>query len=364
MKRFIIDLRNIFLGVLFCFSYVSCQSDDPIPNDEIIDLKILNEKNIEISQAIGDGETIITLEVTIPKKAGDNYKTVTFKKSAGQFMGSPDTSVTKPIDNDGKARVNLKIPLGTEPLLISAEIGSSGGKLFIDEEVITLVGVDEIIKLSTLDLQGNELSGVIRADGTTVLLLKATVLSNTTSLNQIVFNASNGIFQNNNSLQITKAINTNHEAIVSYKVPKDVGTLFFSSAVGVNSQYFDESSLTLQRAHADAIVVEPALVTMDTIQGNLLKVYLTRNIGSVSTGTPATFQALQIINGTEVNVGRFTGLATAVTNTNGDISVTFYADSNDITDNIPVKIRVKTFTDSGNEIMKEISLIIRKKAKD
>lgn len=356
MNKFIIYFRAIFLIGLFGFAYTSCQSDDPVPNDEIINLKVFNESNEEISQAVGDGEGIITLEVTIPDNAGDSYKTVTFKKSAGQFIGSADATIVKPIDNDGKARVDLKLPLGNEPLLLSAEIGSSTTKLFIDEEVISLISIDQIIKLSALDAQGQAISGTIRADGSTILLLKATVLNNTTAFNQIVFNASNGVFQSNNSLQVTKGTNSEHEVIVSYKVPKDVGPLFFSAAVGANSQYYDELNLTLERAHADALIIEPSLVSMDAVQGNSLKVYLTRNVGYVSTGTPATFQAFQSIDGAEVNVGRFTGLATAATNVNGEITITFYADTNDITEEIPVTIRVTTQTDTGIEIVKEINL--------
>lgn len=356
MKLFLTYLCKVFILILPCFAYTSCQSDDPVSNEEIINLKILDQDNNEVNEVIGDGEGIITLEVTIPENAADSYKTVTFRKSAGQFIGSTDATVVKPVDYDGKARVNLKLPLSNQPLLLSAEIGSTSNKLFLDEEVVSLISIDQVIQLSVHNLQGQSVVEPVRADGFTVLLLETEVMTNRTVLNQVVFNASGGAFQSSNSLQVTKSINSQHKAIVSYKVPKNTGTLFFSSSVGVNAQYFDELNLTLARAHADAMTIEPALITMGTSQGNSLKAYLTRNIGYVSTGTTVTFQAVQSINGAEVNVGRFTGLATAATNENGEITVTFYADTNDITQDVPVIIRVKTLTDTGSEIIREINI--------
>lgn len=350
--------RNLCFILLVCFLPTACHDDDkPVSNDDIIKLRIYNAAGEEISEIIGDGQTVITLEVTIPKNAGDSYSTVTFKKSAGEFIGSSDDNIVKPIDNDGKARVNLKVPLSGEPVFISAEIGN-GNTLFIDEEILHLTNPGQVIKLEVLNVEGQELNGGIKADGMTILLLKATILTNTQEFNQIKFTTSNGSFQNNNSQETTKNTNNLHEAIVSLKVPKDVGPLYFSSAVGSDGQYFDEQSLILERARPDALIIEPAVITMSATQGNLITVSMIRNEGFVSTGTSATFKAFQHIGGNEVEIGRFTGLGNAVCDANGKIAVTFYADTNDITEDIPITIRVTAEKDDGTPIIGEIALMM------
>lgn len=358
MSNIILFLRNLFFLILvslFCFA---CQNDEAVPNDEIIELKIFDANNKEITETIGDGETIINLEVTVPKSAGDSYRTVTFKKSGGVFTTSADANITKQIDNDGKVRVQLKVPLSNEPLFVSVEIGGTG-KVFTDEKVIKLIGVDQIVELKLLDSEGKELTGKIKADGRTTVLLQATVLKNTSVFNQVTFNISGGVFVNNNSLETTKGINSKDEAIVSLRIPQDVGTLYFSSTVGSSSKYYDEMSLALERAYPDKSIIEPGTISMDKTQPNALKVVLTRNEGNVSTGTSASFEAFQTIAGVEKKVGRFTGLANSRTNSAGEINVNFYADTNDITDDIPVTIRVKTQNDAGNDILSTVDLKIK-----
>ncbi|MEN2402568.1 hypothetical protein GKZ90_0022445 [Flavobacterium sp. MC2016-06] len=358
MNKSILFSRNLFFLVfisLFCFA---CQNDDLVPNDEIIELKIFDANNKEITEIIGDGETIVNLEVTVPKNAGDNYRTVTFKKSGGVFTTSADASITKQLDHDGKVTVQLKVPLSNEPLFVSVEIGGTG-KIFSDEKVIKLIGVDQIIGLKLLDGEGKELTGKIKADGRTTLLVQATVLNNTSVFRQVTFNVSSGAFQNNSSLETTKGINSKNEAIVSFKVPQEVGNLYFSSTVGSSSKYYDELVLALERAYADKLIIEPATISMDKAQPNSLKVVLTRNEGSVSIGTSASFEAFQTIAGVEKKVGRFTGLANSRTNSAGEINVNFYADTNDITADIPVTIRVKTQNDAGNDVVSTADLTIK-----
>lgn len=346
------------LVLIFCCiaTLYSCNGIDEenVKQSDLIKVKILDGNETEISEAIGDGETVIILEAKIPPDADDAFQTVTFKSSDGDFVGIGNTLSQVNVNEEGTARALLKLPLDDGELFLSAEIGTSSN-LFKAESSIILKGVDEVIQLKFLDLSGAVLNEIPRADGTSIIQLEGTILHNQDELGVIKFIASNGIFQNNGQNEIEKNIDNNGKAIVSFIVPQNEGPIFFTAKTLSSPTYTDEDNLILNLAKPDEIFIEPSSIIMNIIDPNVINVILTRTFGKVSIGTSVDVVAIQIVNGNEKQVGRFTGL-TNTSNANSQISFSFYADTGDIDLNLPVIIRTSVLNDSNDSVISEIEL--------
>ncbi len=338
----------------------SCEGiDDGITAPEdIIKLKVMDSNGDEIPEVISDGETLIILEATIPTNADDAFRKVTFRNSSGDFVGIGENTQEVTVNTEGIAQATLKLPFNEDELFLSAEIGGSNNNaLYKDEAFLNLVTVDDVIELKFLDTTNQPLSVIPRADGTSIIQLEGSVLANQSALKAVSFSATDGVFQTTNQMQTQKNTDANGKAIVNYIVPQSVGSVFYTAKT-IMPEYITEESIMFERAHADAIVLEPTQVTMDTTQGNLMTAYLTRTIGKVSIGTVVTFESFQLINGAEVTAGRFTGLASAISNLQEQVFVTFYADTNDIDFTVPMVIRTTTTTDAGTQITTEVQITV------
>jgi archaellum component FlaG (FlaF/FlaG flagellin family) len=345
---------------LIISTLISCEGidDGTTAPEDIITIKVMDASGNEITEAISDGETLITLEAQIPANVDDAFKTVTFKNSGGDFVGVGQNTHQVTVNSEGIAQATLKLPFNTSELFLAAEIGGSNNNaLYKDEAFLNLASVDNVIALNFLDLMNQPLSTIPRADGTSIIQLQGNVLINQNTLNTIKFNASGGIFQMINQTEVQKSTDTNGSAIVTYIVPQSIGPIFYSAKT-IMLEYVSEGTITYERAHADTIILEPTQITMNTMQGNPIIAYLIRNIGKVSIGTDVSFESFQLINGSEVIAGRFTGLASVTSNPQEQVSVVFYADTNDIELTIPVVIRATTTTDTGTQITTEVQITV------
>lgn len=347
----------LFVAIIMCFS-CDDKDNDIISNDAIINLTILDENDSQVSEVPGDGETILKLQAKIPANADDKYRKVTFRTSKGQFLSSTTNGIyEKTVNAEGIAEAYIKVPLDHGPLFFSAEIGSATDK-YISEKRITLVNVGQIINLEILDYNANPIIGEIKADGNTILTVKATVNFNADAIGFVKFITSGGSFLGINNTNNTVAIN-NNVAIIQFKVPKSVGVVYLRAEAVTNSNIFKDSSLPLTRAYADNIILEPSTLSIDSPDDLVtINTYLTRNIGNVSTGTAAQYMAFQLdSNNNEVAVGRFTGLTGAYTNENSQItSVKFVPDTGNIDFAEPIIIKVTTRNDNNQEVLQSFTL--------
>ncbi|KQX00775.1 hypothetical protein [Flavobacterium sp. Root420] len=346
----------LFLASMFC---ISCDEEHTkISNDSIIVLDVFDQNNKQISELAGDGETLLKLQARIAPEADDKYRKVIFKISKGQFMSTASgTQFEKIVDNNGIAEVYVKVPLDSGPLYLSAEIGSDSDK-YISEKQIKLIDPGQIIKLEILDQNSTPISGEIKADATTILTLKATVDLNADAIGSIKFSASGGTFLGVNNESNTVVIK-NKVAIIQYKVSKSVGELYLQASASTKSNIFLNKTMLLSRAFADHLILEPNTLSIDSADDQVqVKTYLTRDIGKVSTGTAVYYKAFQAdANGIEFEVGRFTGLAEATTNDNGQItSVSFVSDTGDVDFNKSIIIRVSTKNDKNEMISQSVTL--------
>jgi len=104
--------------------------------------------------------------------------------------------------------------------------------------------------------------------------------------------------------------------------------------------------LNPQPSKPDTLVVEPSSLLVDTAGTALtIKVYLlkTNRNAKVSVNTPVKYFAYQLVGASPKEVGRFTGLQSALSDANGAVpAVNFYADTRDLDKTKPIFVEVAT----------------------
>jgi hypothetical protein len=329
------------------------KEEDKISNDAIISLFVMDQNDLPLTEVAGDGQTLIKLRAVIPRNAADKFRKVTFRASKGQFVASTNnTTYEKKVNADGIVEVFLKIPLDHGKLSLSAEIGADSQKYFSERDVM-MIDVGQVITIEALDVIANPLSGAIRADGNTVLTIKATVNFNPDAIGFIKFQNSAGNFlgigNESNVVTVSQGL-----AIIQYKVPRNVGQVYIRAESSTNSSLGQNLTLTLSRANPDAIVLEPSALSVDSADDQVsINTFLTRDIGHVSIGSTVEYVAKQMSdNNIEVVVGRFIGLASAYSDDTGQItSVKFLSDTGDVDFDKPIAITVSTFDDGNHPVV-------------
>lgn len=354
-------ILNMLILTVTLFSCEETEEPDVL-NKSIIQLNVLDESLANnVTEVLGDGTTIIALQVKIPHNAADKFKTITFKTSKGAFVNATvnPLELTKQVNSEGVATVYLKVPLDHGELFVSAQTGSTIDSIFYaDDKIVNLINVGDILNFELLDNKLQPIVQPVKADGNTIIVLKAKINFNATNLNAITFSnsaASGSFLDVTNSTNITLDINNN--AFIRFKVSKTVGEIFFRAEASTNSQVYKTSGLTLTRSFADHIVLEPDVLIVDSPSANVnLVTYLLKDVGSVSTGTGVQYEAYQLNDSNvQIPVGRFTGLPQAFADSEGKITgVNFKPDTGDVDFNRSIYIKVKTMTDSGTEISKTI----------
>ncbi|WP_111308877.1 hypothetical protein [Confluentibacter sediminis] len=217
----------------------------------------------------------------------------------------------------------------------------------------------DIIILEVQDDSGQSTDSAL-ANGETLIVLTAKISPNAdNSIQNIEFNKSDGKFLGIAGATATRPINENGTASIIVKVPNKVERLFFNCKVSFNGkEYFSEAALETNRAYPDILIIEPSTINVSIPATIILNTFLSRSDGDVSEETAANFTAYQIINGVNVEVGRFTNLNNAYTNHEGLITVNFHTDTNDIDTSKPVVIKVTAFNDLQEIIEKQINLTI------
>lgn len=343
--------------ILSTFVFGCDNNDDPVSNEEIIKLIILDEEGKETKNAIGNGSDKIVLQAELPDKVKEEFKTVTFKATSGTFFGTTENTIKERINADGIADVSLVLPLDSGDLFLTAEIGSESNS-YKDEQQISLIAVDSILNINFKTLNGEPLTSIPRADGTSIFNIESSVFVERDNLKTVAFTATQGTFVETNEKNISRDIDIDALSSVAYQVPMEAGAVFFTVATGSDNEYTKRDDLVFAPAHADEVFIEPQTLVMSETGGNTITAFLTRNIGKVSLGTDVDFDAFQTIDGEIKKVGRFNGESIAKTDASGKTSVTFLADTGDIDTDLPVTISVSTNTDDDLTIMVSIDITV------
>lgn len=223
----------------------------------------------------------------------------------------------------------------------------------IDSKLEDPVGVssDQIIQLSRDQAP-------LRADGVSKTTLTAKIPTEASS-RDVKFTTSSGSFlgAGTNPKELTVKANPDGSAEAELRMGTTVEPLVLSAEVGGFRTIREEQPL---RAHAEQIIGESTAVAIGTAAdspGVPLTAFLQRSQGFVSVGTEVQFTAFQRgADGQEKSVGRFSNLDKARTDANGKATITFHADTGDVTAGTPIRIVMSTLTDSGQQIRFELTL--------
>ena len=321
--------------------------------DDIILLEVFDfEGENLIEEAPGDGETIIKLRAKIPRNSA--FKTIKFESTNGTFILTGTKNQEGMIDIEGNSTVDLKLPLDNQPIFLTASV-NNGTETFSSRKSITLSDVGKVLTLTLLDATGEEVSNSIRADGATIVKLKAEVNHNRNVFNQVTFTASSGNLLGNS------LVNTDEEniAYLDFMVSQTVEKVFFTAEVGSSKKYFDNAELNPISSSPDFIIVEPTLVSMPLGSSNSIDIYLRKEEGLVSLNSGVSIRSYQILDdNSEMDVGRFIGLSSARSDENGLINVTYRTDTNDIDSSKPIFLEVSSENDDFEIISTTIQISI------
>ncbi|MEH0156528.1 hypothetical protein V6R21_20435 [Limibacter armeniacum] len=357
-------MKSYTLIILFLSIVASCDGieDEVFNQDDIISIQLLNVDGDSLRGEItGNGESIIKVIATIPANADEQFRTVKFKTSAGTFTGITADASIQQVNVEGIAEANLRVPLTNNDLTIyvSAEIGS-GGELYVADTEFNVKKIDQVISVELLSLDGSTIVSNIPADGETLVLVKSSLLVNTTTLNQITLETTHGNFI---GAPGEKTMTPDADGVVStqFKMPNTVDPITIKASTGSDPIYISELTFQPIRSYPKYIFIEPEKLTMNLKESNAIKVFLRRDIGEVTQGLPVAFKAFQILNDANViSVGRFTGVQNSKSDAEGNVSVTFHADTGDINTASNIIILVETLTGEGLDTLRnsiEINVI-------
>ena len=127
-----------------------------------------------------------------------------------------------------------------------------------------------------------------------------------------------------------------------------------------NIAYIAENNINLESANPDEIVIEPSSVNINQGENVDLTVILIRNLGKVSIGTTAIYEATQINPNTNspVSVGRFTNTTQTSTADEKIKDVVFHTDTGNFISNVPVNIKILTKNDANETILSTINITL------
>lgn len=361
-QRILLNRFNSILGTIFIFLLQGCDGIEEVvtsPNDIIrLEVSSLDGAIIE-KEIVGDGQTIIMLNAYVPARTENAFREVTFKSNIGKFLESGNTSFSKLVNNDGFVKTEFKVPLSNQSVFFTAQIGKEQS-IFRDEKSIDLIDVGQVVTLKVLDAEKQEFNYNIRGDGNIILTLATTVNFNQEDFSKIKFkNSGGGAFLGVNATEAKVNIDENNVAFLEYQIPNAVGRIFFEASVDGYDAIFNTASIDLIRSYPDSIVVEPAASSVALNENVSIDAYLLKSLGKVSQGTAPKFEAYQLAdNDVKIEVGRFIGIPEAVTDGNGKVTVTFFADSPNIDQTKPILILVTSRDDDENIISELIQLEI------
>jgi hypothetical protein len=108
----------VFLSLVALFGCSKLENPTQVPIESIIALA-----RIESTTLRGDGASRTVLEARVPADIDPAKRNVTFKATAGGFVGGDASiSVVVPADNNGSARVTYIAPATFGPVTISAKV--------------------------------------------------------------------------------------------------------------------------------------------------------------------------------------------------------------------------------------------------
>ncbi len=332
-------MKKINLAILFSlFLLISCE--EPNPENWI---ELTADTSLSKGDKVADGKTPYKFTAKIAPDAKEEFRLVTFKCSNGTF-GEGDLK-TKQVraSNLGIAEVTWIVPNKGGSFTVSASIGKEPN-LYPDSETIILQDSPEVEEVKEvkigLDVDAGKLAEAV-ANGESIIpfSIKLENKSNeTVSIKTNEGTLTDGFSPENKSISLK--VNNEGEAIVSLKLSTAVKNYVLEASLSGDATIFAKKSFVPKWAYADGILIEANTFSIKVNGIVNLTIYLKRNEGKVSDGTPISARAYQQIGEKQIDVGRFTGLLNAKSDNNQSISLDFVTDTGNFTKDVPVMIEV------------------------
>lgn len=334
MKRSHHYVLLVFTGGILLLPGCHKEDGSLVSQNKIIALTITSDT----AGLKADGQETISLQAVLPADAMDAYRNVTFSASAslGNFSGSTASSNIVAVNSNGVATTTLTV--GTTPgsYYVSAQTGSGSSLYKTPDILITLYPLTFADKLK---LSADNPQPV--ADNQTIVNIS--VASKYETARTITLTANLGSFlQSTTPTQYVLNLDGNGNGTTQFQVSNQVQPHVITATFADGTT--TSITLTPQPSLPDKIIADPSSLVIDPAGGPVtFKVLLSKNNpnAKVSVNTPAGFTAYQLIGGVQKQVGRFTGLGTALSDAGGNINgVSFYGDTGDLDVTQPVFIIV------------------------
>jgi hypothetical protein len=318
---------------------------------EVIQIKL----DTTVSVFPANGSIILPLKVMLPADVKEEFKVVSFSVSdakGGTFVGNESDNANIKAGSDGIARTYFKI--GTVPgsYIISAQVKSGSIVYRANQLKIDLTGfaASDLLVLSAEQQQPP-------ADGLTTF--KVFVDSKFPTDKKVKLTTSLGSFLNSTTpKEINIDLDQQGKGFALFKISNELAAHVITGSFTQGAVATIVVNPTV--SYPESIYVESTKLYADTSgQPTVLNVFLRKGVGKVSVGRPVQLSAYQLINGAKVSVGRFTGLANAVADAEGNVpAVSFFADTKDVDLTQPISIEVTTNKSANEQITTKIVLLV------
>ena len=331
MKKIAFLISSCIVVLFACKQY---QEVEVLPN-EVIQIKL----DTTVSVFPANGSTVLPLKVMLPADVKEEFKVVTFSVSdakGGTFVGNESDNANIKVGSDGIARTYFKI--GTVPgsYIISAQVKSGSIVYKANQLKIDLTGflASDLLAISAEQQQPP-------ADGVTTF--KIFIESKYPTDKKVKLNASLGSFLNSTTAkEINVDLDNQGKGFALFKMSNELASHVITGSFAQGAVATIVVNPTV--SYPESIYVESTKLYVDTTgQPTVLNIFLRKGVGKVSVGRPVQLMAYQLVNGAKVNVGRFTGLANAIADGEGNVpAVSFFADTKDIDTKQSIIIEVAT----------------------
>ncbi|MGA0556484.1 hypothetical protein ACO2Q8_07530 [Larkinella sp. VNQ87] len=349
-------MRPILVGLVFFIQVVlviSCKTLNEVPQP------IIMLSSTVPANALADGRTAYRFTAKVSPSVSEEYKTITFRSTGGQFASSDSATLySVRVNEKGEASTDWIVPATGGDYYVSALVGNGSGA-YQDMVKVTLATSIPLTDSITIAITGSD---TVRANGQTIL--KINLKSNNPVIRQLVVSNNLGILSDGTAFPTAEAplqvqLDQSGQGELYLRVGNRVDPYFIRAYLPNNPNAFKLFTFTPLRAYPDNIFVEPDSSFVLPNSQTPVAIYLVRNTGTVSIGTRIDYEVYQDIDGVKKNYSLLKNVANNFTDESGKAAVVFVADTSVVDRRKPVFLKASSFNDKGQAISKEIILKVK-----
>lgn len=317
-----------------------------------------------------DGRASFRFVANISPLAGEEYATVTFRCTGGAFAGSDSATLQTVRANErGEAVSEWIVPQKGGEYFVSASVGTDGNRFedrvkvvlkdTIPDSIPVVPPVVDIPDTIRIQITGTD---TVRANGLSLLKINLALLNSTARQLTVSNNTgtlSDGTITSTTARPITVQLDSSRRGEAYLRIGNRVEPYFIRAFTTNDPNTFQLVSFTPKRAWPDRIFVEADSTYLQPNSQTPVNIFLTRNVGQVSVGTPIDIEAYQEIDGTKRSLPLLKNIANSFSDEQGRASFVFVADTNVAVRARPVTIRASSLNDRGEAFFREIQVQLK-----